>query len=373
MRAWWISGLWVCVVGCTMRHETADDAGADTATVDAPTFADVPPVDAAGAVCGCTAGPHAENVYVLSDDAELYAYDPSDGSFTYVLGPVCPTTESPYSMAIDPRGRAWILYAETRRIQTFDILAPAACVDSGFLPTSPDFPLFGMGFVSPDADSECASLYVHSYSGSGPFREGPALGHLGVVEGTPLAPRTLASTGYDGAEISGTGDGRLFSFGGVSPAKLTEYDRTTGAVLETFPLTGLPRTNASAFAFFAGDFYLFTEALSADCETCFEAECDAAWTACEADTTCSEQVSCAIEAGRVTDTCGGGAGAAMIDCLGACSSACLVSSRARVSRVTRLDWDESDGAGRALTVEVEEAPIRIVGAGTSPCVPTVPF
>jgi hypothetical protein len=49
------------------------------------------------------------------------------------------------------------------------------------------------------------------------------------------------------------------------------------------------------------------------------------------------------------------------------------STRARVSQVSRLDWDQSDGAGRTLVVELPEAPIRIVGAGTSPCVPTAPF
>lgn len=360
-----------------MRHTPGDDAGnpLDAAEgIDAGLpAADAPALDAAGAVCGCLPGPHGSNIYVLSDDAELYAYDPIADTFTYVLGPVCPTTEPPYSMAVDPQGRAWILYATTRRIQVFDILSPGACTDSGFLPTNPDFPLFGMGFVSPDADAECASLYVHSYSGSGAFSEAPGVGRFGVVEGTPLAVRRLGATDYDGAEVSGTGDGRVFSFGGVSPPKLTEYDRTTGAVLETFPLTGLARTNASAFAFFAGDFYLFTEALPSACESCFATECAAAWTTCHADPACDAQIACAIEMGGVTDTCGGGAGTAMLDCLGRCSAECLTSSAARVSQVTRLDWDSSDGAGRALTVVRTNAPIRIVGAGTSPCVPTVPF
>lgn len=360
---------------CSARH-AASDAGSllDALEPDVGGAApDAPSLDAAGAVCGCLAGPHGSNIYVLSDEAELYAYDPVADAFSYVLGPVCATTGRPYSMAVDPRGRAWILYADTRRIQLFDLLAPGPCTDSGFLPTHPDFPLFGMGFVSPDADADCASLFVHSYSGSGPFAEGPGLGRLGVALGSPLAVRELARTDFDGAEVSGTGDGRVFSFGGISPAKLTEYERTTGAVLETLPLTGLPRTNASAFAFFAGDFYFFTEALPADCDACLEAECAAAWATCQADPACHEQVACAIEAGSVTDTCGGGSGAEMLACLGRCSDACLVSARARVSQVTRLDWDRSEGPDRALTVVRTDAPIRVVGAGTSPCVPTVPF
>ena len=58
--------------------------------------------------------------------------------------------------------------------------------------------------------------------------------------------------------MTGTGDGRVFSFGGV-PSKLVERDKATGAVVDTFPLQNLPLTNAFAFAFFAGDFYFFTE------------------------------------------------------------------------------------------------------------------
>ncbi len=93
----------------------------------------------------------------------------------------------------------------------------------------------------------------------------------------------------------------------------------------------------------------------------------------EADVTCSEQIACAIERGDAQDDCGGGAGAAMLDCLGACSTECLVPSRARVSQVARVDWDGRDGPERALTIVRADAPIRIVGAGTSPCVPTGPF
>ena len=47
--------------------------------------------------------------------------------------------------------------------------------------------------------------------------------------------------------------------------------------------------------------------------------------------------------------------------------------RTRVSQVTRLDWDESDGAGRTLTVVNEAAPIRVVGAGSSTCVQIEPY
>lgn len=367
---WQSSGMWrstalcaLAALGCTTNH-VRPDAGRADAGEDAPVGAD------GGPLCGCTPGAHGSRIFVLSDDAELWSFDPLTLAFELVVGPVCATTDRPFSMAVDPRGLAWIQYSGTRRLLTIDVNDLRACEDSGYLPTNPDFPLFGMAFLQ---DGECARLYAHSYDGEGFFEEGAGIGRLGVVEGDPPRLSTLAPIDYDGGELSGTGDGRLFAFTGVGPAKLVEYDPEDGSVVSVHPLEGFSKTNASAFAFFGGDIYLFTEALPTECESCFEAECASDWAACREDAACQEQIACAIERGDVSDDCGGGAGAPMLACLEGCSTACLVSSRARVSQVTRVDWDESDGPGRALTVEVAEAPIRIVGAGTSPCVPTVPF
>jgi hypothetical protein len=63
-----------------------------------------------------------------------------------------------------------------------------------------------------------------------------------------------------------------------------------------------------------------------------------------------------------------GPGGPLRDCLYAqCSTPCEPSGV--VSRVTHVDWDESDGGGQAVTVVEPFAPIRIVGAGSSTCVP----
>jgi hypothetical protein len=357
MRWWWA----LLVIGCTTGG--AIDAGSDDP--------DTGRTNDAGPSCGCAPGLHDSRIFVLSDEGALWTYEPLARTFEHVVGPVCASADNTFSMAVDPSGRAWIQYVETRRLLTIDVNALAACEDSGYLPTAPEFPLFGMTFLQ-GADG-CARLFAHSYDGDGPFSEGEDLGYLGVIEGEPPRMRALSSIDYDGGELAGTGDGRLFAFTGVNPAKLVEYDPSDGSVIEIEELEGFSKTNASAAAFFGGDLYLFTEALPGECITCFERECPAVYEACLDDAVCSEQVGCAIERGRASDDCGGGAGPEMLECLGTCSSDCLTSGRARVSQVTRLDWDESDGAGRALVVEVSEAPIRIVGAGTSPCVPTVPF
>jgi hypothetical protein len=61
----------------------------------------------------------------------------------------------------------------------------------------------------------------------------------------------------------------------------------------------------------------------------------------------------------------------MLSCLiDDCGSECMLPSYTKVSQVTRVDFDGSDGGG--AEVVVAQAPIRIVGAGDSVCVPTAP-
>ncbi len=365
-RALFVAAL--LALGCT-KSTVPDAGGLSDAGIDA-NGPDAAVGSDGGPVCGCAPGSHGALIYLLSQDAELWTFDPLTLESRFVVGPVCATDDDPFSMAIDAEGRAWMLFSRTRRVLTIDVNALAACEDSGYLPTVAELPLFGMSFLE-GADG-CDTLYGISYSGEGPFREGPGIGRLARIDGDPPRATILASVDYDGGELAGTGDGRLFAFAGVDPSKLVEYDPSDGAVLDVLPLDGLPRTNANAFAFFGGDVWFFTEAFGEDCDACFEANCASAWLACQADATCADQVECAMEAGDVSDACGGGAGAEMLECLGTCSAECLVRPRARVSRATRLDWDASDGPGRALTIEVPALPIRVVGAATSPCVPVAP-
>jgi hypothetical protein len=329
-----------------------------------------PPVDA-GPLCGCTPGIHTTTIVVAGDDGSLWTFDPFGPSFDFVVGPACAEVLDPYSLAVDPKGLAWLLSASTRRIFRFDVNEPGACEDSGYLPTVPELPLFGMSFVSDGTAAECSTLYGMSYSGDGPFREGEGLGRLARIEGDPPRATLLAPTDFDGGELAGTGDGRLFAFAGERPPQLLEYDPATGALLDARQLPGLFRGNASAFAFFGGDLFLFTEAPPLACEACFEASCAEAYAACEGNVVCREQLACAIEAGRVRDDCGGGVGAEMLACLESCAEDCLTSSRGRVSQVVRVDWDGSDGGG--FEVVVPQAPLRVVGAASSPCVPVLPF
>jgi hypothetical protein len=79
-------------------------------------------------------------------------------------------------------------------------------------------------------------------------------------------------------------------------------------------------------------------------------------------------LACALEKGDITDECGGLMPSELQSCVaGACLNACLPHPSQRVSQVHRYV-----PATGALALVNPEAPIRIVGAGTSTCVTYVP-
>ncbi len=147
---------------------------------------------------------------------------------------------------------------------------------------------------------------LYAHSGIEPGLQGPGVGALGVIDPQTLVLSEIAAIDSAWGELTGTGDGRLFAFEGDVETYIREYDKATGAVLGTWALPGLANPDAFAFAYWGGDFYLFVT--------------------------------------KPNDLAG-------------------------QSMVLRLDFDESDGNGLALTTAVETAPIRIVGAGVSTCAP----
>lgn len=357
--------------GTTTTDATGASTGGETtgATGEATTEGVGTTATTGDEACACVPGN--DLIYLLSDDDEIYTYDPLGDVFEYVTDVICPGEQKPFSLAVDRTGLAWIQYA-SEDVYTFDPMAPAPCEFAGVV-GGQAFGLFGMSFAPEDNFDLCDRLFLHSYSGEGPFSEGPGAGALGVFDPMTMELASLGPVDYDGGELAGTGEGRLFAFAGVNPAKLIEYDKDTAMPISTLPLAGLSKTRASAMAFHSGDAYFFTEAVDTTCVPCLEANCPADYAACGADPVCDEAFHCSIEQGVIQDECGGFMTPGMISCVSeTCLAECYPATIDIFSKVTRLDYDDSEGNGQVLTLVNPMAPIRIVGAATSTCAPYVP-
>ncbi len=261
----------------------------------------------------CPCAPNSDLIYVLSDDRELWTYNPNNNLFALVGALNCPTPNSTFSMGVGRDGYAWVQDTASQGLTNIgdlfelNVNNPADCSDPGYTPGANGWQHFGMAFVSQSADDPCDKLYGQHWNGqAGSWSEGPNHGKVGVFNEQTLQMETIANTNYNGAELTGTGDGRLYAFGGVPTAKLIQFDKATGAEIETIALANLPLTQAFAFAFWGGDFYFFTEANSGIPGT--------------------------------------------------------------TSKVTKLDYD----GDMSLTTVNPAGPMRVVGAGVSTCAPVVP-
>ncbi|MBK7828876.1 hypothetical protein [Nannocystis sp.] len=288
----------------TASTGAVDDTGTGSST-DTGTTGDVE-------ACACPdiEVPLDDGIFVLSGDAELWKYFPKTNSFEMLGALDCPGLfPSTFSMAVDRTGFAWVQFTagELRKIAVSDV---SKCEDPGYVVGQQGVTNFGMAFVSNSANDACDQIYGNTYSGNGPFAEGNKIGDFITIDPVNLQLSKLGKTNFDGAEVTGTGDGRAFIFGGSNPSKLVELDKQDGSVVNVLPLGTLEINNgAFAFAFFAGDFYLFTDS--------------------DNDFTNSE--------------------------------------------VTHLDYDDSDNNGKQdLTLLTDAAPLLIVGAGVSTCAPTAP-
>lgn len=293
-----------------------DDAGDDTGgLLDVGGGATAGGDGADGGQCAC------ENVldgiYVLNNmgAASVWFFDPPANTFTEVgtLGCSAPPGWVANSMAIDRQGYAWLNYYEqsttTARIYRAPLSDLSDCEDRGYANTGDSWWLLGMGYATLNADTSCDQLYIYR---SDRYLEypnfGPGGAELGRFDEALNEIDLIGPTDYPVGELTGTGDGRLFTFAPVnaSQAVLVALDKSTGAEIEHTTLDGLDITNAFAFAFWGGDVYFFTQ----------------------------------------------------------------TSPGSGVSQVTRLDYDGNDGGG--LSTYNANTGLHIPGAGVSTCASYVP-
>jgi hypothetical protein len=208
-------------------------------------------------------------VYTVTESNTLVKFNPSSAQFTPIGALNCPDPfgRAPFSMAVDRQGNAYVLYyapagqgpgssAPPGSIFKVD-LNSAACAPTSFVPGQDGFLGFGMGFVANDVGTG-ETLYVAD-SDSTP-------GRLGAIDETTLSLSVIGTfpTDVQQAELTGTGDGRLFAFynqvgnSQVGGSVIGQIDKKTGAVIGEALLPQVTQGNGWAFAFWGGNFYTFT-------------------------------------------------------------------------------------------------------------------
>ena len=225
---------------------SSSDSGDDTTT------------GVTGCECPDLEVPLDDGIFLLSSDEELWKFFPETEEFQLLGTLTCDGFLSPYAMAVDRQGYAWVQYmdGDLRRVPVTDV---SQCEDPGYAPGQSGVNLFGMAFVSNSNVDVCDRIYGATYNGIGPFSEGPGFGDFISIDPDTLVLSKLGKNNFNGADATGTGDGRAFVFGGVNPAKLVEFDKDDGTILSTLPLGNLEIGGAFAFTFFAGDVYLHTD------------------------------------------------------------------------------------------------------------------
>lgn len=240
--------------GGTAPKDAGKDSAIDAAK-DAPADAFVPP-DAPATKLDCT-DPSTTWVYVVTLDEELFYLDPSTGKYQLVAKINCPATfgGTPFSMAVNRKGTAFVLYSngELFRVST----KTGKCEATPFLPGQLGFETFGMGFATID-QGPAEELYIAATNQSG-----SSISALGIIDTQTYKVKKVGD--FDppqlGAELTGTGDGRLFAFVANSTGggtKIIQLDKKTAGVLAEVKLPNVSLGMGWAFAFWGGEFYLFT-------------------------------------------------------------------------------------------------------------------
>ncbi len=206
---------------------------------------------------GCSE--EAKLVYVVSAEYDLYKFEPDKLAFTKIGALACPSGgATPNSMAIDRSGTAWVNYSDGAlfKVSTKD----ASCEATSFKKGQSTFVKFGMAFASNAAGSQDETLFVSGIEDSafGDGGKGLATIDLKTMKLTPISdyPGDLRKMG---AELTGTGDGRLYGFFTTFPdATLAKIEKSSAATSDARSLDGVNTGNAWAFSFWGGDFWFYT-------------------------------------------------------------------------------------------------------------------
>ncbi len=194
-------------------------------------------------------------VYIITSENALFSFYPPTLAFSKIGDISCPgALGTPYSMAVDRLGTAYSVFTDGTLWQIST--ATAACKPTAYVaaPPSTPFNTFGMGYAG---DNISESLYVADAQ----FNANSV--GLATIDTTTFTRSFIANFQPElpRCELTGTGDGRLFAFCVLTTGSgsiLAEVNRTNAVVVAENSLTTGSSNDAFAYAFWGGQFWLFT-------------------------------------------------------------------------------------------------------------------
>lgn len=189
-----------------------------------------------------------KKIYVLAKNQELYGFDPPTLTLTKVGLLACPQgggSATPFSMSVDRNGTAWVVFNDGSLFRA-DIKT-AACQATSYVPGQQGYKKFGMGFVSNAVGSSAETLFLANEDG------------VATLDTQTLKVTPIGTFGFSAAaELTGTGDARLFGFFFGFPPYIAQIDKATSQLQTEAPLDTVDIGTGFAFAFWGGDFWIFT-------------------------------------------------------------------------------------------------------------------
>ncbi len=248
--------------------DTGHDRGRDVVAEDV-----LPPIDVTpkpDVVVTSCADAGETLIYVVTEQNEIMSFDPPTAAFTPIGLLSCPTpgpTWTPFSMAVDRKGNAYVLFNDQSGMSIAGLLyrvslVTSACTSLPYQPGQQGFDTYGMGFVATSSGTS-DTLFIAADTFNAPNTPS-ILGTLDVTSFlvSPIGP--FFPLLVQNAELTGTGGGRLFAFYATNPgapnesSAIAEIDPMTAKVIANNDLTNLVQGRGWAFGFWGGDFYLFT-------------------------------------------------------------------------------------------------------------------
>jgi hypothetical protein len=200
-------------------------------------------------------------IYLVTDSNELVSFYPPTAFFKQIGVLACPARAgfAPFSMAVDRKGVAFVLFENPTRTDgdLFRVsTSNGACVSTSYVSGQHGFDSFGMGFATLVGGS-AERLFIAQDTANG---NPPALGYIDTTSFN-LTRVGDFNPALSEAELTGTGDGRLFAFYrqtmGAPTSFVGEIDQTSANVIAADQVA-VDQMNGWAFGFWGGDFYLFT-------------------------------------------------------------------------------------------------------------------